>query len=1324
MESCDSSPNYIRARTSFDAKKENSPCSCVGGGPRRVEILMSSRGRLMAKSEGGSDCEDMISVSSSACGSAVSGPYAPKLTNSGIKHRTRNNKALSDFGSVRSFRRRAKSRFVRSPVTLFDDTATSHCDSVTGSSESSPHYLKATSCSEGKKMHSPQHKSLQALSRTSSLRSVRILIKKTSFKPKRASGKVSEDVAVDRATYSSTLKDSKFPEPVELHDGGTELEKMSAVKVCRYHHCSLHGHCHGSPVPPPKRFLYKRRRTLKKQKSIIPKAESSLGAKDSIGRKKNLQKSQIVPIVETLDRQRVSDGITFSGVENENGDDSYADIYAKQEAQLFGDRYDEIREAGLIEMAFGETSFPERSYTENLDILRKYSSQEQEFGGPSFGANGYCFRCSCHIKEQVTSSPRQIDANLSLNKVSSSSLDDGYKSEIPRDGDTYVLDSNPSALFEKPKELVGTDLENNAALDIANEASNKVCPETPVISNEATRKNSLFSSASDSQTSTDTNSDEEGNITTESTSSHDSRADDAMEVKDSETNSPTHEGSKLQFSKRSHMSMWNLIHQHMSSHVAAESAEKQLQHADSESVVDGSDSLPAKESSTSGRELSDSDMGTVNYDSEIQDIEVRKLFAIKLVREAIEKILLPEVQDQTSDDQSITGEITPQPELTEKNQSERPEFLKNNQSEENDGETNDHKGDGNVSSTSEKESHIADDASGPVIKETDDASFPKITETSEKVVSKSEKKAPKHWSNLKKWILLQRFIRELEKVRKFNPRKPRHLPLNPDPEAEKVNLRPQTVDERKNAEEWMLDFALRQAVSQLAPTQKKKVALLVKAFETVVPTQEEPQVQFRIPRLNSNGSDICSTSHKVDESVADRYGRSKEEAPVTGKAMLNQQTSSKLTEKAEKLYDSNDNSGESLVTSQSLAEKRTGMFTSIMKSVPSSSKDENPRETAGGDKDANVILKSGYFNCEFMSSDRNLKPEGPESENGDPILPTESLILDGNGKSAATERTPGPASHAESLEKYMADETETEAIPTTQCLQEDARSDRIEEQTKHSGRSSTGMDRKNYIKMWHMIYQHVVSGIAERVGNQLLDGADDEEGEDTKSPAINNGDYPNHFSQSTDDSNEKHHVPSNLSGGFTKSDALKLIKEAVDEILLPEIQDDSSDTQSVTSESISDQDFLERNSSEIGGQNFSSEDGVSMDEEGKSLLHDTVSTHDEMKVESKVSKKSELPKAKNWSKLKKLILLKRSIKALEKARKLKPQPHQSSPQMADPEPEKIDLKSQMMDERRKAEQWMLDYAVQHIVTKLTPARKRRVSMLVEAFEAVVPLPDT
>ena len=77
-----------------------------------------------------------------------------------------------------------------------------------------------------------------------------------------------------------------------------------------------------------------------------------------------------------------------------------------------------------------------------------------------------------------------------------------------------------------------------------------------------------------------------------------------------------------------------------------------------------------------------------------------------------------------------------------------------------------------------------------------------------------------------------------DEMRKFNPREPNFLPLVPEPEPEKVDLRHQMMDERKNAEEWMLDCALRQVVTKLAPARKKKVALLVEAFETVMPVAE------------------------------------------------------------------------------------------------------------------------------------------------------------------------------------------------------------------------------------------------------------------------------------------------------------------------------------------------------------------------------------------------------------------------------------------------------------------------------------------------------
>lgn len=73
-------------------------------------------------------------------------------------------------------------------------------------------------------------------------------------------------------------------------------------------------------------------------------------------------------------------------------------------------------------------------------------------------------------------------------------------------------------------------------------------------------------------------------------------------------------------------------------------------------------------------------------------------------------------------------------------------------------------------------------------------------------------------------------------LRLYNQRAPKFLPEEPDPEAEKVDLRHQLAEDRRNSEEWMVDYALRRAVDNLAPRRKKKVALLVEAFEAVLPT--------------------------------------------------------------------------------------------------------------------------------------------------------------------------------------------------------------------------------------------------------------------------------------------------------------------------------------------------------------------------------------------------------------------------------------------------------------------------------------------------------
>ncbi|KAH9602436.1 hypothetical protein KSS87_003379 [Heliosperma pusillum] len=97
---------------------------------------------------------------------------------------------------------------------------------------------------------------------------------------------------------------------------------------------------------------------------------------------------------------------------------------------------------------------------------------------------------------------------------------------------------------------------------------------------------------------------------------------------------------------------------------------------------------------------------------------------------------------------------------------------------------------------------------------------------------------------LKRSARCRKSDKENEDAREFNPRPPNFLPVEPEQEAEKVDLRHQDMEERRNAEEWMLDHALQKTVNQLAIARKRKVALLVEAFESVLPIPKcEPQMR-------------------------------------------------------------------------------------------------------------------------------------------------------------------------------------------------------------------------------------------------------------------------------------------------------------------------------------------------------------------------------------------------------------------------------------------------------------------------------------------------
>ncbi|CAK9150329.1 unnamed protein product [Ilex paraguariensis] len=1221
---------------------------------------------------------------------------------------------LSKVPSLKPPRRRGKSRFDSLPIMMSGEDQSLQEPSVIdysdakkknsrgrsesdensvssssyGSTESTPssngrNYLKATSCSGGRKYFqaSPHNSesnfdscdqsktsSVQTLKKTSGLRSGKTLKKKTSFKSKRLSinkfSQVSQDPNVDRATCSSTLKVLKIPEPVDLFPGESDSERISVMKICSYHHCSLHGHCH-SFEPLPKACVSERRSSLKTPKIMNSKNQWVVATKHSGDKKKEIQTSQRVFSIEPAVGEGSSPRTAFSPAEINKCRDFCAE-------------------------KVGEVAESDVGNEDNNDRLIGETAAFPHFCTPAL---------SLKPDDPLHPSDEEIpNVNSGLCKDEPSNIE---KRSIP--------------------DVFGQATEDNEGLSAVREKTNGN-------SNQKEGSIELFTP-----------------------------------VRSSEANATVREASKKQFRKEKNFSMWHLIHQHMVSDLSVEAGAQSPQGADKKEQVDDANSSPAQTPCLSPG-FSHSDMGMEKTDRANQEIEIRKMFAIKLVREAIEKILLPEVQDQSSDDQSTTSDAVSEHDSLENNQGEgsTKESFRENEIDNNEVE-------GDISADPKEESLTADN-----IRSQDEQ------KQATKVGNKSDKQTPKSWSNLKKWILLKRFVKELEKVKKFNPRKPRHLPLDPDAEAEEIRLSHQTTEDKKNAEQWMLDYALRQAINQLAPTQKRKVALLVRAFETVVPPQEEQHIQITIPKLKSNSQDSCCTQRGMDEPVSEATG-----ADQKAEEMVASNPGDKLCLKPNELvnYFSKEVPADENARQEVREDKSSSLLSELLnKDSESSGKNEkldglrgeNPKPSETNEKlIAAASIVSSASNCDTLDQptaareekNREAEPEhvflqefsektisSPESEllNGCSEPSEKYVALDGLG--AVTSKpsyitkisTPDAVGDSTINESTVSSYLERD----TKEQQSTAREENRESEQKHfvqksrpligsQADSATQSDKQNHIRMWHMIYQHVVSGIAEKVGTQLLlDGSDEEVEDSNTSPVIQNSGSSHDFSTIDHDTGKENLDANHQRIEFSRSDAVKLVQEAVDEILLPDTEDDSSDAQSTASDIIPEQELLENNRGDGGVQNFTTstccpncgyrkndmvavQGGVLIDQEEK-----RPPPNEELKAVPMVKNKPHQQKSKNWSKLKKLILLKRSIKALETVRKSNSKPPQLLPlTSASEEEEKVDLRHQMVDERKKAEQWMLDYAVQHIVTKLTPARKRRVAMLVEAFEAVVPLPE-
>ncbi|KAL5743804.1 hypothetical protein ACOSQ2_026920 [Xanthoceras sorbifolium] len=1288
--------------------------------------------------------------------------------------------------------------------------------------------------------------SVRVLKKATGLRPQRILTKTASFKSKRPNRnkctEVSEipDSNVERATCSSTLKHKKFPRlKVEVKTGEGESGGNSAMKVCPYTYCSLHGHHHGT-LPPLKRFVSMRRRLLKNQKSIKPESRSIPKAKRYTNRRRGTQTTQVVCNGNSADKETIQDDITSSSrTEKVFKPDLNSTCCQSGEDKHISDC------ANHAEMLLGETSsHPHPSFEQQKTSDSLTAKPETQVAISA--VQGTSEECCCITTEPIKLILDAGDIESKGGRIVASSIHSGDNVPI------LSVDHHKFTEISLP-ELKDSIQCNNLSLKLDGivSSSDEEVPTDAIVHQEANRDRAaglnleVFKDNSKShievvEASTQTR--VIGKENNENFEPDNGFLEGNSSSGDSMLNSTTEEPHKTQMEKPKYTGFWGLIYQHMKSGIAAEvETELPLDGKEKEELPRGGkvkeeqvkvkddNSLLRKNEFVSFQTLSgtDQNMGMGECDEGDQKFEPWQSDAIKLVQEAFDKIL-SEIPDRSSDDQSISSDITSEQDLLDENHSEG--------------------GERSISSSFERtKESIKQNPEESGIEAIDINSK---TSEEEKAASKQEnnskKQISKNWSNLKKVIILKRFVKALEKVKNFNPRKPQFLPVEPDPETEKVYLRHQTMEERKNADEWMLDYALRQVISNLAPAQKRKVGLLVQAFETVTPPTDiktrlsfnakssshptpvqgctgspiqsgeqnnseslgkAPYLEMSFRETLDEVSDIstaerhipgtCSelkerdlrgcSNAELDMSASETSHRNLEDKETIAFNLEEEDNNSILTDDQPDVVDSSstkleeprlldkplskpDDTGstsheEFLVNGQILPEVSKEVLLIYDSEIRDSDMQLNSKKFKSGNLiDANgeqshelkselssivsSVVSSASF-CELSeepmtacggeaNSKHEVLQESSPEEESEPhdTIDTDNLI-DADG-----ERSREPKSELSSIVSSVVSSTSFSELSAERMAacggqadpKRDVQHSTLQEESEppdtNDMEPENKLEKQKYMRLWYLIYKHM--------GAHPLEGADKEEqgGDANKLLETEGADFCEDSSEMNQKMLMDNQIATSQKIECPHIEAIKLIEEAIDDIHLPDMQDDSTDDQSITGNKIPEQDFQKKhgesreiflsNSSDSaedsfrGSNNTNVEQGTTVDPKEASSRRNNISALEESETESKLGNTTKPKSQKSWSNLKKLILLKRFVKALEKVTTFNPREPQYLHLDSDSEVEKVNLRHQNMEDRKNAEEWMLDHALQQVVAKLTPARKRKVELLIEAFETVTP----
>ncbi|KHN39815.1 hypothetical protein glysoja_020555 [Glycine soja] len=710
----------------------------------------------------------------------------------------------------------------------------------------SPNYMKPTSSSYAKKELLPvSHRNTQSssdgkslpqkcmrnskasfvsckepaktLSRSSSLNSMRTLTKTPSFKPCKAcsreftSAVLFEDVnAPERATCSSTLKDCKFPEYLMLHPGGTESKGVSLMKVCPYTYCSLNGHGHGhghAPLPPLKSFMSARKHLLETQKKIKPEAASPQRWKvPPCDTKKDSYSEQMVFHGKPACDEADTGNPTITPLAQEIAMDFFFEIYAKE------------RE-GADEMG-KFNSFKDLEKQEDI----KFTNEENGFATEDDGV------------KQVTPG---VTHDLSKSQIN---FEEDFKNYF---ADAAAIEADIKGSF-----YLGQNAEDGDENHPPNWFHEETC--TGSYCNEASYDGEHMDNSeldeSNSQYS-DMDWEEEEHFCE---FNHEDDTDSSIYSME-ETN------SKLEsLLESSHDISEMRLHNIFSSQYAYILVEEALQEAEEEKMTSFSsqyaDILVKALQEAKEEKRTSFDAQPCCTNSVLEDTSE----SIKFVTQ--ETDYLSNGTSFEYEQSTLTEEVFQYLANAEHNSRENEKHVDYEAccvSMVLDEETVENS-EGHKTSESCKIDESCEDRNARLENDDDDgisqenqihsSEVPEentIIVQEQKLLEENQVKGSKflstdggeeqHTSKNWQWgTKRKRTVEEDEEMRKISPQNPNFLPLVAEPEPEKVELKHQMIDERKDAEEWMLDFALRQAVTKLAPAGKRKVSLLVEAFETVM----------------------------------------------------------------------------------------------------------------------------------------------------------------------------------------------------------------------------------------------------------------------------------------------------------------------------------------------------------------------------------------------------------------------------------------------------------------------------------------------------------